>query len=155
MDRWIRRSLERLFRDRIFVSNATSHSHAVGLIRSLRPVGVPDGLRRFGPAGDGGYLMPDDLAGVVACISPGVSSECGFDEAIASRGIDVLLAGASVSAPPAQHPRFRFVPMFLDVSSSAQTLTSTNCVAKSNPTAISFCKWTRRCGVSRAVQHER
>ena len=123
MDRWIRRSLERLFRDRIFVSNATSHSHAVGLIRSLRPVGVPDGLRRFGPAGDGGYLMPDDLAGVVACISPGVSSECGFDEAIASRGIDVLLADASVSAPPAQHPRFRFVPMFLDVASSAQTLT--------------------------------
>ena len=123
MDRWIRRSLERLFWDRIFVSNATRHSQAAALIRSLRPVGVPGGLRRFGPAGDGGYLMPDDLDGVVASISPGVSSECGFDEAIASRGIDVLLADASVSAPPVQHPRFRFWPKFLDVSSSPQTLT--------------------------------
>lgn len=80
-------------------------------------------LRRFGPAGDGGYLMPDDLDGIAASVSPGVAGECGFDLEIADRGIDVHLADASVDAPPTAHARFHFTPLFLDTATSAHTIT--------------------------------
>lgn len=73
-------------------------------MRRLQPVPVPEGLWRFGPHGDGGYLMPNDLDGVVGCLSPGVSFECGFDTAIAERGIDVFMADASVAGPAQPHP---------------------------------------------------
>lgn len=67
--------------------------------------------------------MPDDLKDVRACISPGVSSECGFDLEIAGRGIDVYMADASVDGPPIQHSRFEFVKKFLDTYESATTTT--------------------------------
>jgi Methyltransferase FkbM domain len=123
MDRWIRRALERIFQDKIAVGNATNQLEAAALIARLKPVATAGGLHRFGPNGDGGYLMPDDLDGVVACISPGVSSECGFDEAIASRGIDVLMADASVDGPPEPNPRFRFARKFLDLAPSKIAMT--------------------------------
>ncbi len=123
MDRWIRRVVERLFWDKISVSNATSNDQVNEVIRRLQPVGVIGGLRRFGPPGDGGYLMPDDLDGIAACVSPGVSFESGFDEVIANRGIDVILADASVNAPPVHHSRFRFLPKFVDVTASPRALT--------------------------------
>jgi len=80
-------------------------------------------LRRFGPGTDGGYLMPDDLDGVSASISPGVSTEVGFDLEIADRGIDVHLADASVLGPPMQHERFHFTKKFLDTYNSDTTIT--------------------------------
>lgn len=123
MDRWIRRAFERLFHDKIAVCNATRNADAARLVDSLKPVGVAGGLKRFGPPGDGGYLMPDDLDGVVACISPGVSTECGFDESLAARGIDVIMADASVMAPPHDHERFHFIPKYVDIYSSQRTAT--------------------------------
>jgi hypothetical protein len=67
--------------------------------------------------------MPDDLDGVAACVSPGVSTEVGFDRDIADSGIDVYLADASVAGPPIQHERFRFTPKFLDTYNSETTIT--------------------------------
>jgi hypothetical protein len=80
-------------------------------------------LRRLGPHGDGGYLVPNDLDGVTACISPGVSTECGFDLAMADLGIDVFMADASVDGPPVDHPKFHFEKVFLDSYRSADTTT--------------------------------
>ena len=85
---------------------------------SSRNSGPP--LKRFGPSGDGGYLMPDDLDGIVACISPGVSTECGFDSEMAARGIDVYMADASVAGPSARHDRFHFFPKHLDIAASGR-----------------------------------
>ncbi|MBC7831317.1 MAG: FkbM family methyltransferase [Hyphomicrobium sp.] len=129
MDRWIRRSLERAFWDRIAVANATCPHAAAALIESIKPkTAIP--LKRFGPRGDGGYLMPDDLEGIAACISPGVSCECGFDEEIADLGIDVLMADASVTGPPKQHPRFHFFRKFVDITATPNAMTMADLAAK-------------------------
>ena len=83
------------------------------LIKCLQPVGTEHGLIRIGPDGDGGYLVPDDLAGIEACYSPGVSDTIGFDLDCAERGIHVFLADASVDSLPLEHPRLIFSRKYL------------------------------------------
>jgi len=122
MDRWLRRGIERLFRDTITVSNAAKPHEIAALIRRLSPQAVMT-LRRFGPLGDGGYVMPNDMSGIAACLSPGVSTECGFDAEIADLGIDVLMADASVQGPVRDNPRFRFFQRFIDVAPSEHNMT--------------------------------
>jgi len=89
----------------------------------LAPHAIGRDLVRIGPAGDGGYLLPDDLDGISVCVSPGVSTECGFDLALAERGIDVYMADASVDGPPHPHPRFHFAKKFLGAISQGDDLT--------------------------------
>src|SRR5262245_1319680 len=94
------------------------------LISLLKPKRTDCNLKRFGSTqGDGGYLLPDDLDGIGACVSPGVSTECSFDTQIADLGIDVYLADASVSGPPVFHERFKFSKIYLDAFNSGQTIT--------------------------------
>lgn len=83
------------------------------LVESLRPVQVEYPLIRIGPDGDGGYLVPDDLSGIHACYSPGVSSTIGFDLDCAARGMKVFLADASVEGLPQEHPSLAFTKKFL------------------------------------------
>jgi hypothetical protein len=82
----------------------------------------PVPLIRLGPDGDGGYLVPDDLAGINECFSPGVSGIAGFEEHCASRGMDVFLADASVDGPPVQHARFHFTPRYIGAFSGEHFL---------------------------------
>ena len=42
-------------------------------------------LIRVGGSGDGGYLLPDDLAGVEACFSPGMNNLKNFEDELAAR----------------------------------------------------------------------
>lgn len=107
----------------VWIGGSTPTADLAELIVDLRPAASRRQLQRFGPAGDGGYLMPDDLDGVSACISPGVSTEAGFDLEIAGRGIDVYLADASVSKPPIEHERFHFTRKFLDSYNSEDSIT--------------------------------
>ena len=89
-----------------------------GLIQDLHPV-VPDcGLMRFGPEGDGGYLIPNDLDGISACYSPGVLDVSGFEMDCAERGMKVYLADKSVDNPAADHESFDFIKKFIGVTSS-------------------------------------
>jgi hypothetical protein len=83
------------------------------LLAKLSPLRSPNELIRLGPDGDGGYLVPDDLAGIEACFSPGVSNVAGFELDCAKRGMKVFMADASVDGPPVKHPSFRFVPKFI------------------------------------------
>lgn len=91
----------------------TEHAALEALMSALRPVPIRTPLVRIGPAGDGGYLLPDDLDDLRVCISPGVSSEVGFDVAVAERGMEVFMADASVPHPPHMHQRFHFSRLFL------------------------------------------
>lgn len=93
------------------------------LIERLRPESSNTPLIRMGGAHDGGYLVPDDLDGIAACISPGVSDECSFDTDAAARGMDVYMADASVTGPPTDNPRFHFSKLFFDTFNSATTVT--------------------------------
>ncbi len=118
----IKRGLERLMGHRLWLARPAQRARVEALLERLRPRGTQQPLTRIGPTGDGGYLVPDDLEGITACISPGVSLEVGFDHALAERGIDVYLADASVPGPPEPHDRFHFTPKFLDVYEDAEHL---------------------------------
>lgn len=92
----------------------TEYSGSIlSLVESLRPVHIDCPLIRIGPNGDGGYLVPDDLSGIQACYSPGVSTTIGFDLDCATRGMKVFLADASVEELPQKHPNLSFEKKYL------------------------------------------
>lgn len=108
-------AFERLSGHQVWLEPATDLDDVLALVRSLAPVPVCQQLVRLGSAADGGYLAPDDLEGITVAVSPGVSTEVGFDLAMAERGMNVYMADASVAGPPLDHPRFHFEKKFLDV----------------------------------------
>jgi hypothetical protein len=58
------------------------------LLEVLRPKPCPFPLLRIGGEGDGAYLVPDDLQGLQACLSPGVQNRKDFeDELVLRHGI--------------------------------------------------------------------
>lgn len=83
-----------------------------GMLDAIDP-GVP--MIRLGGDGDGGYVLPDDLDGLAACISPGVSTVADFDLSLAERGIPSFMADASVPGAPVEHPLFDFEPTFVGI----------------------------------------
>ena len=87
--------------------------HVKKLLRRLHPVESLRPLIRIGPAGDGGYLLPDDLNGIRACFSPGVDVESRFELQLADQGMDVFLADYSIEQPMYSHPRFHFTKKYL------------------------------------------
>lgn len=82
-------------------------------LASVRPVRTEHELIRIGGEADGGYLVPDDLAGVRTCFSPGVADKADFEEACARRGIRSMMADHSVEGPPVANPLFHFEKKFL------------------------------------------
>lgn len=89
----------------------------------MHPITTDKELTRLGAMGDGGYLVPDDLDGIVACFSPGVSTVATFEEAIVQRGVPCYLADASVSGAPFDHPLIHFDKKFLGVIDDDSTIT--------------------------------
>ena len=83
------------------------------LIEKLRPIATEHQLIRVGPDADGGYLVPDDLFGISASYSPGVSDAIGFDLDCAQRGMKVFMADASVNGLPSENPSLAFTKKFL------------------------------------------
>lgn len=69
------------------------------LIEKLWPVQTDKGLIRVGPKRDGGYLVPDDLAGIQACFSPGVDVMSEFEQACFNYGMKLYLADRTVEKP--------------------------------------------------------
>lgn len=101
------------------------------LLSSLSPVETDHELIRLGPYQDGGYLIPDDFAGIQACFSPGVSTESRFEQACAQRGMDVFMIDGSISSPTLSHPLFRFESSFLSSVPSHDSVTLEDWVASS------------------------
>jgi hypothetical protein len=93
------------------------------LMDRLAPLSSARKLIRIGPAGDGGYLLPDDLEGIEACFSPGVFLISGFEKECAQRGMNVFLADASVERPAETHPLFHFTRKHVGVTSDAEFMT--------------------------------
>jgi len=96
-----------------FAAKRTSAEDLRKFFKRLAPMSPVKPLIRVGPDGDGGYLIPDDLEGITACFSPGVSMVSGFELKCAARGMDVFMADASVNAPADTHPKFRFLKNFI------------------------------------------
>ncbi|MEM8824767.1 MAG: FkbM family methyltransferase [Pseudomonadota bacterium] len=70
-----------------------------GILAKFAPTPTGHKLIRIGPTYDGGYILPDDLEGLVALYSPGVSDTFGFDAEIAGRGIPCFLADGTIDQP--------------------------------------------------------
>ena len=101
------------------------------LLRKLHPVTTDKSLIRLGPPGNGGYLVPDDLAGIEACFSPGVAACSDFEKDCAQRGMSVFLADRSVEAPAIMHPKFHFIKKFIGASTTDGFITMDDWVASS------------------------
>ena len=100
------------------------------LIRRMRPRRPAHQLIRIGGANDGGYLLPDDIEGIVACFSPGVGSTSTFEEDMVGRQVPCFLADASVEAP-FEHALVNFEKKFIGVTHSE--------------TATTLDEWVGRC----------
>jgi hypothetical protein len=116
-----------------FPTGATPPEQLRGLIERLAPWRTDKALIRVGPRGDGGYLVPDDLAGIEALFSPGVNEVSGFEMACAERGIQVFLADHSVDRPPDTHGLFRFTKKFIGVTTDDVFMTMDDWVDTSLP----------------------
>jgi len=93
--------------------------------------GIP--LIRLGDFGDGGYLVPDDLRGIAACYSPGVSEQASFEMDMAKRGIPSFMADASVEHPPLDVPGAQFLRKFLGDRDKGGFMTLASWVAATDP----------------------
>lgn len=101
----------------------TDKNTLLSLIHKLWPISTDSKLIRLGPDGDGGYLVPDDLAGIEACFSPGVSEISGFEKDCAELGMKVFLADKSVNQPAESHGLFNFTQKFVGVTTSDDFMT--------------------------------
>lgn len=113
--RSIKNNIERLLGYRAWLEPSSNFNDVRTLIKSLVPVAIEQPLIRIGGQGDGGYLLPDDLAELSSAISLGISTEISFDLEMASRGVPVFMADASVDGPPVEHSKFYFHRKFVDV----------------------------------------
>lgn len=94
------------------------------LIARMRPMTTARPLIRLGGTEDGAYLVPDDLEGIVACFSPGVSTSSTFENEIYERyGIRSFLADWSVEAPTIDIPGSVFLKKYLGIDNDDQFIT--------------------------------
>jgi hypothetical protein len=101
----------------------TEPARVLELIRKLRPLDCGKELIRVGGAGDGGYLIPNDLDGIEYCFSPGVNTTSDFEDQLAELGIKSFLADYSVDAPPIDRPEFIFDKKFVGVLDDEKVFT--------------------------------
>jgi len=93
------------------------------LLNKLQPVSCDKELIRLGAIGDGGYLVPDDLAGIGACFSPGVGFDSVFEKDCANRGMKVFLADGSLDKPSLSHELFVFTKKHIGIKTNDNFMT--------------------------------
>lgn len=64
---------------------AATGSEILSVLEQMRPCPSPYPMVRVGGNRDGAYLLPDDLQGIAACFSPGVSNRKLFEDELATR----------------------------------------------------------------------
>jgi hypothetical protein len=77
--------------------------------------------------------VPDDLKGIEACFSPGVSNVAGFERDCAEMGMKVFMADASVEQPPETHPQFNFIKKYIGCNTQEDFITLSDWVGASLP----------------------
>ena len=95
---WFNREI--LARLHLRASRLISAAEFARAIAWLSPVEAGHQLVRIGDHGDGGYLLPNDLKGIVACLSPGTDDRISFERFFRSCGVPCYLADASLAVSP-------------------------------------------------------
>lgn len=108
----------------VLVENSVGAEKLAALAAKLAPRKTNLELIRLGLPTDGGYLVPNDLDGVVACFSPGVSNYAHFEQDLQNRfGIGSHQADYSVEGPPAGFTPLSFTKKYLGSRNDAQFIT--------------------------------
>jgi hypothetical protein len=114
--RYLRNLVRRALLNRgIYVSRVVGKDVVAEFFSLIRTHQAQSDLIRIGGMGDGGYLIPDDLAGMEECFSPGVSAIADFEKDLVARGVRCYLADYSVDEPPFQHSLIDFEKKYLGV----------------------------------------
>ncbi|MHA6262225.1 FkbM family methyltransferase [Arenibacterium sp. CAU 1754] len=103
------------------------------LAQSLAPKKTGVDLIRIGGQADGGYIIPDDLDGILGCFSPGVGSTATFEKEMLARGIPCYLADASVDKAPIEDENLVFDPVFIGPKTQGNFITLEDWVQKYAP----------------------
>ena len=98
---------------RASMSVGVQASYLRSALKLIQPKPSPAQLVRIGGSGDGGYLVPDDLDGLVACFSPGVAESANFEVALADKGVRSFMADYSVHSAPVSNNLFDFEKLYL------------------------------------------
>ena len=116
--------IEQLLNQGVFVCSTVQSSDLELLAKKLAPIATEHELIRLGPAFDGGYLVPNDMNGISACFSPGVSNYAFFEEALFSQfGINSHQADYSVEGPPHGFKPLSFTKKFLGAHNNQKFIT--------------------------------
>lgn len=118
----------------VYFGKKTTISQLNEFFQNIRPITTNQELIRLGKKSDGGYLIPNDLQGITACFSPGVSAEAHLEEDLACRGIRSFLADYSVDSSPIQNALFDFEKKYIGLKPSETHMTLENWInRKVNP----------------------
>ena len=121
-----------------YISGTTELSKLKEFFSKINPIATGCGLTRIGDMADGGYLVPNDLQGISACFSPGVSKEASFELAFANKGIQCYLADYSVNGPPFENQHFDFEKKYLGPENNQVFMTLERWVNEKQPTGAEF-----------------
>lgn len=100
---------------------ATKLRSTLSLLRPKLPVSIE--LIRIGDNGDGGYLIPNDLNDLQACLSPGVDEIANFEKELGEIGIPSHLVDFSVDAPPKGIRPASFTQKFIGAATAGNLVT--------------------------------
>ncbi len=114
-----------LNKGRFIFRKITQKEKVLALIESLHPIKTQFDLVRLGPKGDGGYLIPDDINGIIACFSPGVHMVSEFELDCLKKGMKVFMADKSVEKPNLEIPEseYDFIQKFIGCTNNSNFIT--------------------------------
>ena len=113
-----------LSKKNVYITRAVYGDEIKDFAKTLWPVKTEHELIRIGGTKDGGYLVPNDLSGIKACFSPGVSDLADFEKDLLNRfGIDSHLCDYSVEAPPDNYDPLSFTKKFLGTNNNKKQIT--------------------------------
>ena len=118
--RMLKNILIRFFRKLgVYPAPLLSKIEFIAALSFLRPISNGHELIRVGGISDGGYLVPNDLLGIAACISPGVAETMDFELDIWEKfRIPSLMYDASVEIPNRLNSGQKFIKKFVGASST-------------------------------------
>lgn len=117
---------------------ASSLTEMLEVFELLKPKPSSRPLMRIGDNCDGSYLVPDDLAGITACFSPGVNNFKHFEDTLVDvYGIDCHMCDYSSDVAsfrtPLKEGRQTFQKKWLDVTTGGDNISLDNWVAEYAP----------------------
>lgn len=122
----------------LYVTRQTDEIGLSGFFSLINPIATEHTLLRLGDQSDGGYLVPDDLNGLDACFSPGVSQEASFEADVAKLGVPCYMADYSVDNSPIRHALFDFEKRYLGSENDGVYITLEHWINLKQPNGKEF-----------------